>query len=185
MNFTVKALSTVAVLGLAIAASAAPVVSYTVSGTSGDYTLDFSVTNTLGGTNDIYFFGVLLDSGRDIVGSPAGFGPNVWTSWNNSGFGGSSLNYNNNWIDFSYSYLEPGQTVSGFDVMSTDATAPTSVNWFAYAYEGTYTGGDNFNNSYNPGFEGVATQGTSTPSPAAILPLLSGLVGVAVRRKKA
>jgi hypothetical protein len=57
-------------------AEANPVdVSYTVTGSAGNWTLDFSVTDNLGGTNDIYFFGVEL-SARDIVGSPTNWDPN-------------------------------------------------------------------------------------------------------------
>ena len=99
---------------------------------------------------DVYFFGVLIDSGRDIVGSPAGFDPNIWTNWNNSLYGGSNLNYNNIWIDNTYTYLPSGSTLGGFSVYTTDAVAPTSVNWFAYAVgydneEGNYNGSDYFN----------------------------------------
>ena len=73
-------------------ASADPVdVTYTVSGSSGNWTLDFSVTNNLNPADmDVYFFGVYLDSGRDIVGSPAFYDPNAWTVWDNSGYGGSN-----------------------------------------------------------------------------------------------
>ena len=73
-----------AAVGLSLASAglsvAAPIVTETITGTSGNYTLDFSVQNNLGNTNDIYFFGVLIDSGRHIVGSPSGFDPNTWTS---------------------------------------------------------------------------------------------------------
>ena len=178
MILNYKASISLLALGIAISASAAPEVSYTSSGTSGDYTLDFSVTDTLGGSNNIYFFGVYSTTGRDITGSPPGFDPNVWSSWNNSGYGGDNTTYNNVWIS---GQIEPGQTVSGFDVLSTAATVPTSVDWFAYAYGGVYTGGDNFWVPTNPGFQGVA----GTPSPAAVIPMLGGLVGLAFRRRKA
>lgn len=160
-----------ATVGLSLASAglsvAAPIVTETVTGTSGNYTLDFTVQNNLGNTNDIYFFGVLIDSGRDIVDSPSGYNPNTWMTWNNSSFGGSNLTYNNNWIDLSYSNLPNGSTLGGFSVHTTDAVAPTSVHWFAYAFEGTYYGSDHFNSSGNPGFEGITT--SAVPEPSALM----------------
>jgi hypothetical protein len=171
-----------------LAAQAGPIsVTYTVSGTSGDYTLDFTVSNNMTGfpSQDVYFFGVEL-SGRDIVGSPsADWNPNSWVSWNNTTFGGSSIVYNNNWIDFGYTGLLPGTSLSGFDVQISDAVAPTSVNWFAFAYSpddaDPYTGGGNFNSEENPGFEGVTgavSPNASAPEPAAGTLLLTGLAAI-------
>ncbi len=49
-------------------------VSYTVSGTPGDYDLNFSVTNNMTAWHqEIYLFGVSL-SGFDVAGSPPPFG---------------------------------------------------------------------------------------------------------------
>jgi len=161
-----------------------PSVSFTTSGSPGNLTLDFSVTNNLGGTNDIYFFGVQVDSGRDITGSPTGFNPNSWTSWNNAPYGGSSTNYNNVWIGSSS--LLPGNTLSGFDVVTTDLVAPTNVHWFAFATNGTYTGVGNFHSQSNPGFEGVTNaSNTSVPEPSACALLGSlGLSGAVWLRRK-
>jgi hypothetical protein len=181
-----KGIITLALVSIAIAANAAPNVSYTVSGTSGDYTLDFSVQNTLNPSDmDIYFFGVEL-SGQGVVGSPASFNSSVWPAWNNVAEGGSSNVYNNNWIDFSYSSLMPGSTLSGFQVHVTDLVAPTSVNWFAYGYGfgDSYQGSDHFNGSWNPGFEGTATQAMATPEPAPMAALGLGVLGFVARRKK-
>lgn len=157
--------------------------SYSVSGSSGNWSLDFSVNNNLGGTNDIYFFGVLLPA-RAITGSPTGWDPNGWPSWNNSSYGGSNINYNNNWIDFDYTgplTIQPGQTLSGFVAHDTAATAPTSVQWFAYAANGTYLGGDNFNTITNPGFEAAAG---AVPLPSSLLLFGPGLAGLAAMRRR-
>ncbi len=52
---------------------AQPVLTYTSSGTPGNYTLDFTVNNTTPGTQgfDIYFFGVLVNG--QVSGSPSGY----------------------------------------------------------------------------------------------------------------
>jgi len=156
-----------------------PMVSYTVSGTSGDYTLDFAVNNN---TNlDLFFFGVLLSS-RNITGSPPNFNPNNYLSWNNStpyNYGGSDITYNNNWIVDDNIAPPPGSTTSGFDVTVSDAVAPTSMNWFAYAYAGgaVYTGSGNFFLDNEPGFEGVASAATPEPSYLAVGAGIIGLTG--------
>jgi hypothetical protein len=58
---------------------AQPVVNYTVSGTSGNYTLDFTINNTTTGTRgfDIYFFGVLVDGVAS--GSPSGYNTSYYS----------------------------------------------------------------------------------------------------------
>lgn len=176
-------LAAAAVLAISAgAAYAGPVVTYSVSGSAGNWTLDFSVTNNLNPSDmDIYFFGVDLDTGRNIAGSPAGYDPNVWPSWDNSGFGGSNEIYNNNWIEFSYSLLLPGQTLSGFQALYTGAVAPTEVDYFCYGNSpsgGEYNGNDYFNWAGNPGFEGTAY----VPAPASLG--VMGLAGVFASRRR-
>jgi hypothetical protein len=161
-------------------ATAGPIVTETTTGSSGNFTLTFSVTNDLSGINSIYFFGVLVDSGRDIVGSPAGFDPNAIQGWSNANYGGSSLFYNNIWMNFdTFGAILNGTTVGGFSVLSTDTTVPTSINWFAYGADGTYTGTDYFNTPSNPGFEGVVTT-QSVPEPSTLVLGLIGSVGAIV-----
>jgi hypothetical protein len=164
---------------------AAPIVTYTISGSSGDWTLDFSVTNNLGDNNNIYFFGVQLPA-RDITASPSGWDPDAWPSFNPSDYisGGPNIDYNNNW----YTPVEGvpvirifnGQTLSGFTVHDTSLTAPTSVPWFAFAGDGTYSGTDYFGTDTNPGFSGDAT---SVPLPCTLLLFGPGLAGLAAMRR--
>jgi hypothetical protein len=183
------------------------VVTYTVSGSPGDYTLDFSVSNNLLAWpgQELYFFGVYL-SARDITGSPTGYDPNYHLVWDT--FLAPYYQFNNNWLDATYanpipnSDLFPGDTVSGFDVHITDSVAPTSVPWFAYTFDLNavhnsslnYNGGDNSINegiaTYNPGFEGTASPTTaSVPEPTSFALFSMGLIGLVgsewwKRRKK-
>jgi hypothetical protein len=178
-------LAGLALLGTTAIGGASPVhVTYLVSGSSGDWDLNFSVTDNLGGTTGIYFFGVALPA-TDIVGSPSGWAyPSFDNPWTNAPYGGSSTVYNNPWCaatcsgDFSDVIL-PGQTLSGFVVEDTAVVAPSSVQWFAYAHGGTYTGGGNFGGDSYPGFEGTAGILTATPLPSTWTMLIAGFVGLA------
>jgi len=181
------ALSGLGALGL-IASSAqaqSPIVDFTTSGSTGNWTLDFAVTNNLNPTLDIYFFGVQLGA-NDIVDSPLGYDPNAWSAWDNAFYGGSTTVYNNNWLDNSFSHLQSGQTLSGFKVHTTDAVAPTDVKWFAYAYGGNYTGNSPyFNREGNPGFEGITS--SAVPEPGSIALLFGALTtgaGFVTRRRR-
>lgn len=167
-------------------AQRAPTVSFLTSGSANNWTLDFNVTNNfLQGEGQLYFFGVRLETGRNIAGDPANglWDSNAWTSWTNTAYGGSSIVYNNNWIDFSYptGTIFEGTSMNGFRATYTGATAPTQVQFFAFAVGGTYGGNDNFNNQSNPGFEGVAGP---VPEPASMAVLGLGAAALLRRRRK-
>ncbi len=167
-------------------ANAAPVdVSYSVTGSAGSWDYDFSVTNNIGGGQDLYFFGVNLPD-HNPTNDPSGFNSNVWLTWNNTLSGGTGI-YNNNWIDFSFAGLPSGSTVSGFTVHDTSAGSFSSVAWFAFGAGGS--GGDLTGciqcSSFNPGYEGVASI-SAVPEPETYAMLLAGLglLGFAARRRK-
>ena len=175
-----------ALSSVSAAAVAAPVdVSFAVSGSAGDWVYDFTVTNNLGGTNDIYFFGVQTGQ-TNITGSPAGWGYAPWDNpWNNAYLGGSSTTYDNPWCCASAARISPGQTLSGFQVTSNAATALTAIPWFAFAIGDSYSG-PHFSYDSNPGFEGVAGGGSAAPEPASWLLMMGGFgaIGGAMRARQ-
>lgn len=166
-------------------------VSYTVAGSAGSWVYNFSIANNLGGTNDIYLFGIELGA-RNIAGSPANWDPNAQNSWNTFLYvGGQGINYDNIWIDGNFpTSLLPGQTLSGFMAASTESTARSSVRWFAFSANpisgGTYTGSFCTMNCgapfTNPGFEYGALHAVPVPATLWLFGSALGLTGV-MRRK--
>jgi len=175
---------TLSILSLALvglASAAAVNVNYTVSGTSGNYVLDFTVNNNIQAGQEIYFFGVKL-SDRNIISSPGNFDPDAWSSWGDNHFyGGSDTVYNNNWIGFGNG-IQYGQSLSGFQVQITDLVAPTDVQWFAYGLGTEYHGNEGFNHGNNPGFEGGRSQ--AVPEPMSMAALGLGAIALLKRRRK-
>jgi hypothetical protein len=165
-----KSFARLGALCLLVALSAARVsadpvgVSYTVSGSSGAWILDFSVTNNLNAGQDVYLFGVSLPS-QDKVGSPSGWGdcPGVCTMGtlntgsplaNGINLNGPNVTFNNIWHEPVGSNpsdaIASGDTLSGFEAEVNSILPPTSVEWFAIAADTTpngtapYTGGNEF-----------------------------------------
>ena len=164
-------------------------VTYAVSGSPGAWDLNFTVANNMTGgpEQDIYQFGVQL-SVPGIIGSPTGYDPNaIPLPWTNFFYGGSSIYYNNVWLDFfDFNHLLSGTSLSGFIVEVTDDIAPAVVPWFAYAYPSSfdpaelYAGPGAFavDASFGAGFEG-----TASPEPSTLGLLVIGLgIGVFLRR---
>lgn len=164
------------------AASAAPIVTDTVTGSSGAWTHTFTIQNNLGGSNGIYFFGVLIPNGVEAA-APVGWDPTTWPTWDNVAYGGSATVYNNVWIGPQISPSASGT----FTVLEAAAIAQTGIQWFAYASGGTYNGNDNFNGPGNPGFEGrvgLAVAPVPEPGVWALMILGMGAVGGAMRRRQ-
>lgn len=181
--------STLAVLAFAGHAQAAVIdVTFTTSGSAGDWVYDFTFTNNLPNTNDIYFVGVELPA-TDVVASPAGWDSNNNTPWSNAGLGGSATLYNNVWCTENCAFvgpavITPGGSLGGFQAHDASMVALTSVRWFAFATGGTYDGVECFNCGTNPGFEGVSGV---VPEPASWALMIGGfaLTGAALRRRRA
>lgn len=170
---------TITAMGLA-AAQRIPTVTYNYDGLPGNWILDFKVQNNFNlGEGGIYFFGVRLETGRNIAGSPDTWDGEMWAEWENSGYGGSTLVYNNNWINLHASIPE-GESLSGFRARMTGESVPNSVPFFAYARGGTYLGNDHFYLDINPAFEGTAAL---VPEPASLAVLGLGFAALLRRRR--
>jgi hypothetical protein len=180
MNKNIKALVAAALVAAAGAAAAAPVdTTFTVTGTTGDWTLDFDVANNMTGTSlSLYFFGVAIDGGT-VVGNPLDFSSTAYPTWNNVVYGGSDLTYNGVWINNGHVDYA-GENLDGFLVHSTSVDAPTAVEWFALFSGSQYSGLSSFSTEDgNPGFVGsAASQVSSIPEPSGLALVLAGL-GVA------
>ncbi len=166
----------------AIAASAE--VEYSVSGTAGNYTLDFTLSNTVDPSfgQELYFWGVNVGT---ISGTPSNWG--TYPSWSVDG-----TTFNTVWYDSNFDAAIPSSaSLSGFlvDLVSL----PTDIKYFAYGYNSTlqYTLGDNVGGQTtgNPVWTGMAVQqgvgpAAVVPEPATVILLGSGLIGLIVYRKK-
>lgn len=169
-------------------------VTYTVTGTSGAYTYDFSFTNNDTGTAGIYFVGV-AGLTQNITGTPnAGWiQANIPPSFSPASYGGSATIYSNLWCTGSFSGcnnasgINSGQTLSGFTVLDTGTSILSSVPWLAFAYNGLDTNNDgHFFTDTNPGFEGQASLVTgAVPEPAtwAMMLIGFGAIGFSMRRR--
>ena len=198
-NFILSAALSMAMLSSA--AQAAPIdFAFSVSGTTNNWTYDFSVTNNLGADWQIYFFGVSLANPANAVDNKEMI-TSYLANWNNVIYGGTTTNYNVNWIS-PYTDIGVGPAATEhFLVSDTSTTALTEISWFAYGVKpdasGNYTDSPHLGRGFNPGFEGVNATilppgpipdppGT-VPEPDAYALLLAGMgmLGWIARRRKA
>lgn len=174
-------------ISLSCAAQALPIiVTDVITGSSGNWIHNLSVTNNLTGTNDVYFFGVNLLLHEELA-RPTAWGDNGPTS--TAASGGSGTIYPNTFFTspLGVSWIAPGATLSGFKVGDHGPTAQTGLKFFASAYNGVYTGNEAYNNSTtNPLFEGLVTAGSAVPEPITWTMMITGfgLIGASMRRRR-
>lgn len=122
-------------------------VSYTYTGTAGDYTLDFTVSNNLTSQPETFVslfgvdlsqFGADLSNNVAVIAAPAGFSTDFSdpsSPWNNYkfGYGGRDFDWINHWNAIG-TPVRTGTSLSGFLVHTNAQVLPTTVNWFAFAY---------------------------------------------------
>ena len=146
-------------------------ISYTVSGSPGDWSYDITLTNNATGTNYIYALGFELGTTANVVGSPPLWGPGTfinieWCFQSNCNWSGPTT-------------LAPGNTLTGF-VGHDTRTAPV----LSVGYEVVFEGGD----LGNPNFSGTVTASVPGPIAGAGLPgLIAAASGLMVwwrRRRK-
>lgn len=178
-------------IGLVGSANANTVdVSYTISGSPGAWTYNFSVTNNINVAQNVYVFAVLTPG--TVSASPTN-----WLDLSSSATaldleikaaGASSTAYNNWWIVSDLTgpdTISPTHSLSGFEVNDTSSVPLTTLPFVASEVSSTldhglkFLGGDCFNCvvnchdtdcGWNPGFEGTAV-GTlavsGVPGPVA------------------
>lgn len=143
------------------------------------FLLDFTVTNNIPSSygQEIYTFGVDIPTDSLQV-YPSGWVDSTAASTNWSGFGGSNISYESNWLSVHFSYdISSGDSLSGF-IVHTGAI-PAQINFYAFGKNGIadYDKSDAFYQGRTPGFEGTAYV-SAVPIPSAILLFGSGLIGL-------
>lgn len=165
-------------------AKAGPIdVTFTTSGSNGDWTYDFTFINNIPADHFAYFLGV-DDVDGAISGNPAAFG-------NYGGYFVAGNYYNLNWLNYDYlDTIAPASSMSGFTVHDTAWNQKASFGFFAFTYAGgvPYPGAFDDGRIDNPAFVGVASGSPlAAPEPSSWAMMVGGfgLVGGAVRRRKA
>jgi len=141
--------------------------------------LEFSATNNIlsaASDMEIYFWGIRLP-GVVSAGGPTFSGWEAGVLYNNLPNGGTA-GFTNWWYRPDFLGIDFGATQSGFTVEYSGAAVPTSIDWFAFGYQGEYTG--SFEDTVqdeagNPSFEGIVT---AIPTPATLALFAFGLASL-------
>ena len=122
MKRILASLAVLALVGASAFAQRMPTVTYTATGLAGSWDFEFTLTNNfLPDEGSFYLMGVYLDTGRSIVSTPSGWDSDRFRQWSNQSYGGSSLLYNNVWLNL-YSRPDdilPGTSKRGFIAHTT------------------------------------------------------------------
>jgi hypothetical protein len=112
-------------------------VSYTVTGSASNWTLDFSVTNNISSTQDIYFFGV---QENNWLAGPAGWSDAGSYSVNGTTYGITWLSTPGGNAPDGTPNVVFGQTMDGFQALDVSYLEPTSISWFASSVASNFQG---------------------------------------------
>jgi hypothetical protein len=167
-------------------------VTYTSSGSPGEYLLNFTVVNGTSAAynHSVYFLGVDLPK-NPPQGYPTGWDDQGGVNWNTSWTpGGQNIFFPSNW------YTDPqgsavivsGGSQSGFTVRVD--SIPGTIHWFAYTRGvNPYMGSDAFYTGTTAAFQGLSSNplpvvASAVPLPAPVFFFIPGLLGlIGIRRK--
>jgi hypothetical protein len=143
--------------------SAKPIVTYTATGSPGDWTLDFTVTNTT--DQLLYHFAVALPYA--ITGIPSGW--EYYFYVDPQGCGCSP--YRNSFVTINGAEddVPIGGSLSGFLLQVNSLAPPATLDWAAATYDGyggmPYTGTDSTDPMDPDNAQFIGTASITTPEP--------------------